>query len=465
MNRILISNGTAVLPQGVVHADILIEGEKIAAIGPNLHASKDTLVIDAKDHLVFPGLIDSHIHFHLEAGPASSPHDFFNGSLSAVFGGVTTVLDFTEQRNFHSLRFAVNTKLAEAQNQSVADYSLHCTITALTNSMLDEMSRLSELGISSLKCYMTYRDRGLMLSDIELGRILAAAKDHSQLVCVHAEDETLSQSNIIRLASLGHTEAKYHAQSKPNEVEVTAIKRAISLAKHENAPIFICHVSTREGVELIRKAKAEGQPVYAETCIHYLTLTSDYLQRQDGALWICSPPLRSEADQETLWAGLKDGTLSLVSTDDAAFWKSDKLGVKSFVQVPNGLSGIEVRLPLLHTLGVETGRLSLSELVKLTSTNPAKLFGMYPRKGTIEVGSDADLVIFDPSYEWQLAVDTLHSPLDWCAYERMRVKGIVASTILRGRPVIENREFIGQKGMGQFIHRNTSDVFDKLSVP
>jgi len=442
-----------VLGHTVSRLDILIAGEKISAIG-NLFGYKADSMIDAKELLVFPGAVDTHVHFNDDFMGTVSVHDYYTGTLAAAFGGVTSVVDFSNQAQDGTLMDTLKQKKAEAEGKALIDWGVHPAITNPSPETLEEIPKVIEQGAPTFKCYMTYREEGLLIEDNDLKKIADVLKDSGGMLLVHAEDNDLIEENVPRLIEAGKTRAYYHALSKPPKVENNAIRRCIAVARETGGRVFIVHMTTAEGVELVGMAHAEGLDVIAETCTHYLVFTEEYLKREDGIKWICSPPLRDETAQDKLWSGLKNGRIAMVSSDDAAFsWDAKLMGIDRFDKCPNGIPGIETRLHLLYSEGVVKRNLPLPRFVELVSTNPARLFGLAPQKGSLFPGADADIVLFDPKKKWTMNNQTLHMATDWTAYQNIEVTGKIEMVFSRGDLIINGNKFLDEKGRGRYIHR------------
>lgn len=457
---LIIENGTLALPEGVVKGDIAIDNGKIVAIGTSSVFPKAEEKLDASRKLVLPGAIDSHTHFELPFMGETPPETWGQGSVAALFGGTTTVVDFAIQQKGDTLMNAVKEKASRAGSLSAVDYSFHGCFTDFSNveNVIKEIKEAVDYGISSFKEFMIYKKQGWQIEDWNLYLVLQEAQKLSALVGVHAESASIGESMIDKYVQEGKVEAEYHPLSKPNFVEAEAIQRAISIARYAGARLYIVHMSTKEGVSLVKTARSEEAPIYSETCPHYLTLTDEVYSRPNGINYILSPPLRKKEDIEALWRGLADGTVSIVGSDHVAYTiEQKKRHSKTFAEVPNGAGGVETRLPILYSEGVEKGRLSLPKLVEVCCTNSAKLFGMYPKKGTITVGSDADLVVLDPKLEKILSVENLHMGSDYTMFEGMKVKGYPIITILRGNITVKDGEFLGKEGSGQFVKTNIKD--------
>ncbi len=452
-STILIKGGKVVLGQDVSQQDILIEGEKISAVG-NLTGFSADRKIDAGGLIVLPGGVDTHVHFNGRFMNAIGVHDYYTGTLAAAFGGTTSILDFSNQLPDRPLIETIKIKKAEAEGKALIDWGVHPVITHPTPEIIDEIPLVVGGGAPTIKCYMTYRTEGLMVEENDIWQILEKLKMAGGMLLVHAEDNDLIEENVSRLIQEGLTKPIYHARSRAPEVEIRAIQRCIKLARETCARIFIVHMTTAAGVELIGEARGEGLEVMAETCTHYLIFTDAVLEREDGVKWICSPPLRNRRIQDRLWTGLRDGRLSLVTSDDAAYsWEAKRLGHGRFDRCPNGIPGIEVRLLLLYSEGVVKGRLSLPRMVEMVSTTPAVLFGLYPQKGTLHPGADADIVLLDPEAEWTINQNSLHMAPDWSAYEGIPIKGKISKVISRGELIIDGDKCLADKGRGRYLHR------------
>jgi len=311
-----------------------------------------------------------------------------------------------------------------------------------------------EQGAPTIKCYMTYREEGLMVEDADLKRILESLRKAGGMLMVHAEDNDTIEENVSRMIGEGRTQPIYHARSRPPEAENLAIRRCIQLARETDGRLFIVHMATDEGIELVNRAQREGFDVFAETCTHYLIFTEKILEREDGIKWICSPPLRNQAVQERLWDGIKDGRISIVTSDDAAYsWEAKLYGAERFDRCPNGIPGVEPRLSILYSEGVSKRGVSLPRFVELVSTAPARLFGLAPQKGSLTPGADADVVLFDPKAKWTMSHATLHMASDWSAYEDIDVTGKIEKVFSRGELIIDGEQCLAQKGRGRYLHR------------
>jgi len=446
----VVKNGMVVTPDGVVDADVGIAGEKIAAIGMGLEGQQ---VIDARGHYVFPGFVDAHVHLQMDVGDITSTDDFTSGTIAAACGGTTTVIDFTCNFRGDDLLEGTGARRAEADRRVAVDYTLHLTLADASERTLAQLSQLAHEGYASAKMYTTYQ--GLNLSDGEMLRLLAGTRDCGILPMVHTENHDAIAYLTAELLRQGKTVPQYHPLSRPPLVEAEAANRVAALAHLVDAPVYIAHLTCRETLDAVRSARQRGQRIYAETCPQYLFLSEDDYDRPafEGAKYVLSPPLRNKANWDVLWEALANGGLQVVSTDHCPwYFETHKVrGRDSFAQIPNGAPGIETRVPLLFSAGVDEGRLSLQRFVDVCAANPARLFGLYPQKGAIAVGSDADLVIYDPRREVTLSVQSLHQRVDYCPYEGHAVRGYPRTVLLRGKAIVEDGQFVGAAGQGKFV--------------
>lgn len=453
--RKLIKGGTIVTAVDTYQADILVEDGKISTIGKNIPTDGNLQVIDASGKYVLPGMIDEHTHIESPfGGTVTAP--WKTESVAAAVGGTTTVIDFALQSHGKSLSEGIETWKKRAKGQSAIDYSFHIGVADLRPEIIEEIPSIVEQGIPTLKLFMAYKN-DLMIDDSTLYQTLETAKSVGALVMVHAENGDVIDLLQKKCIEKGQTEPYYHAVSRPIEVETEATNRAIAIAEIVGAPLFIVHVSGEEPAQKIREAKAKGLPIYAETCPHYLFLTVDKLKEPDfeGAKYVCSPPLREAKHLEALWNALQDGTLQAIGSDHCAFnFKGQKeLGVGDFRKIPNGGNGLEHRLTLLYTYGVKTGRISFNKLVDLLATTPAKVNGLFPKKGTLVVGSDADIVIFDPKLKRTISQTTSYQGLDYDMFEGFELSGAPTDVFLRGSQIVKEGKYAGQLGYGQFMYR------------
>src|SRR5271154_956438 len=452
----IIKNATIITATDTTPADVGISAGKISAIAAQLSPENATHTIDAANHLLLPGGIDVHTHLDMPFGGTTSADDFQTGTIAAAFGGTTTLIDFAIQYKGQTLRHAFDTWMKKAEGKAVADYAFHCIITELGDTQLEEMGALVREGVSSFKLFMAYPGV-FMLDDATIFRAMLQAAKHGGMICMHAENGGAIDVLVQRALAEGKTAPKYHALTRPTTAEGEATSRAIALAEMAGAPVYIVHLSCNDALEKVREARDRGLPAYAETCPQYLYLSLDKMDAPgfEGAKNVFTPPLREKWNQEKLWQGLAKDTLQVVSTDHCPFcFKEQKeLGKDDFTKIPNGGPGIEHRLSLIYTGGVGGNRFSANRFVELVSTAPAKLFGLYPRKGTIAVGSDADIVVFDPNEEQVISAKTHHMRVDYSMFEGIRVKGIPKVVLSRGRTIIENGKFLGKPGAGEFIKR------------
>ncbi|MGH8831079.1 MAG: dihydropyrimidinase [Polaromonas sp.] len=459
----VIRNGTVATACDTMAADIGIRDGRIVALGQNL--ARGRREIDASGKLVLPGGVDAHCHLDQPMGDGlEMADDFRSGTRSAACGGTTTVIPFAAQIKGQSLRAAVDDYHLRAGKKALVDYAFHMIVTDPTETVLrEELPALIAEGYTSFKIYMTYDD--MKLDDRQILRLLAVARRHGALAMIHAENADCIAWLTEALEAAGHTAPKYHESSRPMAVEREATHRAISLSELVDVPILIVHVSGREAIDQIRWAHGHGLRIYAETCPQYLFLTATHLEGgYEGAKCVCSPPPRDKANQRIVWDGLSDGLFTIFSSDHAPFRFDDPKGKKPggeevpFQYIPNGIPGLETRLPLLFSEGVRTGRITLNQFVALTSTNPAKLYGLNPRKGTIAIGSDADIAIWDPNKQVTIQNALLHHNVDYTPYEGMSVTGWPVTTLVRGEVVWHEGQVCGQTGHGQFLPCGKPDM-------
>ena len=451
--KTLIRGGTVVLGQTVSQQDILIQGERISAVGDLSDCGAD-VTLDAGGLLVLPGAVDTHVHFNDVFMDTISVHDYYTGTLAAAYGGVTTVVDFSNQKHGEPLMDTLKYKRDEADGLPLVDWGVHPCITDPTPETLDQIPLVVAEGAPSIKCYMTYRQDGLYVGLEDLKRIAERLRKAGGMLLVHAEDDEIITQNISALIKAGLIDYVYHTRSKPPESENKAIRQCIDIARETGCRVFVVHMSSADGAELVGAARAEGVDVIAETCTHYLVFTEDMLERDDGLKWICSPPLRDQENQGRLWAALRDGRVSMVTSDDAAYaWEAKLYGVDRFDKVPNGIPGVEPRLNLLYSEGVVKGRLSLPRFVEVMASTPARLFGLWPQKGSLTPGADADVVLFDPRAKWTMNQETLHMATDYTAYDDIEITGKIVKVFSRGELIIDGDTCLAEKGRGRYLHR------------
>ena len=450
----VITNGIIATATETYQADIGIKEGKIAALGIHLEGAE---TIDAQGNYVFPGGIDIHTHFELPFMGTVSADDFETGSIAAAFGGTTTFVDFAIQGEGESLHQALETWMARAKGKAAIDYGFHAAIGDMTDEVMNvEMAELVEQGITSFKLFMAYKG-AFMVDDETLFKSLLKARDLGALIMVHAENGDVLHYLTNQHLAEGKKEPIWHALSHPPEAEAEAVGRAVSLAALAKAPIYIVHTSAAQALEKVKEARDKGQRVLAETCPQYLFFNIEHyrLPNFEGAKYVMSPPLRDEGNEESLWQGLVSGDLQVVSTDHCPFnFVGQKdMGKDDFSMIPNGMPGVETRVPLMYHFGVNEGRFSVNRFVELVSTNPARLFGLAPQKGTISIGADADLVVFDPQKEVRLSVENLHMNVDHSPYDHITVRGYPVLTMQRGRIIVRDGQFLGEAGAGQFLRR------------
>ena len=455
--RTLIKGGTVVTATDQYKGDVLVEDEKISTIGSTLDIAADK-TIDASGKYVLPGGIDVHTHMDMPFGGSKSSDDFETGTKAAAFGGTTTIVDFAIQYRGQTLHHAMETWAKKAEGKAVCDYGFHMIITDLNDQVECEMDALVRQGITSFKLFMAYPGV-FMLDDASIFKALLRTGKNGGSICMHAENGGVIDVLVQRALAEGKTAPKYHALTRPARAEAEATHRAIALAEIADVPIYIVHLSAAEALEMVTEARDRGLPANAETCPQYLFLSYDNYEEAGfgGAKYVMSPPLREKAKQDQLWRGLAFNDLQVISTDHCPFCMKEQkeLGLNDFSKIPNGAPGVETRMSLVYDGGVRTGRISLNRFVELTSTSPAKIFGMFPRKGTIAPGSDADIVVFDPNRTVTLAAKTLHMNVDYNPYEGRQVTGATDIVLSRGRLVIEDGKFVGRAGAGSFIKRAT----------
>src|SRR5271170_6452736 len=454
----IIVNGRVVTATDTYTSDIAIDQGKISAVGQSLPRENAGKIIDAAGKYVFPGGIDVHTHLDMPFGGTTSADDFETGTRAAAFGGTTTLIDFAIQYKGQPLRQAFDSWMSKASSKAVCDYAFHCIVTDISGGRLSEMNDLVHEGVTSFKLFMAYPGV-FMLDDGSIFKALQNTAKNGAMVCMHAENGSAIDVIVQQALAEGKKAPKYHALTRPTTAEAEAVGRAIALAEMAGAPIYIVHLSCNDALEKVREARDRGLPVYAETCPQYLYLSLENMDAPgfEGAKYVFTPPLREKWNQEKLWQGLAKDTLQVVSTDHCPFcFKEQKeLGRDDFTKIPNGGPGIENRMSLVFSGGVNGGRFSVNRFVQLVSTAPAKLFGLYPRKGTIAVGSDADIVIFDPDEEQVISAKTHHMRIDYSLFEGIRVKGVPKTVFSRGRAVIDAGKFVGRPGAGQFLRRQT----------
>ena len=456
--KTLIKNGRIVTATDDYFGDILVEDAFITLIGKNLEIAADK-VVDAKDKLVIPGGIDAHTHLDMPFGGTTSADDFRTGTLAAAHGGTTTILDFAIQSKGQSIVEALDIWHSKAEGKAAIDYGFHMIVTDLKETHVQEIKRLiAEDGVTSFKLFMAYPGV-LLVDDATIFRAMSLAGEHGGLICMHAENGVVINEIVSRALAEGKTAPKYHALTRPTQAEAEGVNRSIALAEMAGSPVYIVHLSCYDALKKVQEARDLGVPVFAETCPQYLFLDYTHYEKKEfeGAKYVMTPPLREKWNQDKLWTGLKMNDLQVISTDHCPFcFKEQKeLGLNDFSKIPNGGPGVENRMSLVYNGGVVAGRINLNRFVELTSTAAAKIFGLFPRKGTIAVGSDADIVIFDPNKKATLSAKTHHMNVDYNCYEGMEVQGVTEIVLSRGKLIIDNGKHIGKAGDGQFLKRST----------
>ncbi len=467
---ILIKNGTLITASETFEADILIEDEKISLIGKDIH-HPNVEVIDATGKLILPGGIDPHVHLDLPMFGTVSSDDHYTGHKAAAFGGTTTVMDFVVLED-QGLQHSVDIWMKMAEKAAI-DYSFHMNLTRFDEKIAKEIPFLREMGITTLKVFTAYNGR-LRLDDGSIFKALRIAKENGMLVMAHCENGDVIDTLIPEALAAGHTSPEYHALTRPAWGAVEATLRLAAMAEQADSPVYIVHMNVGGEVDMLKYARERGVKVMGETCPQYLFFTIDDLRNPDGAKWICSPPMRTKQDNARLWEGLSEGILQTVGTDHCPFFfdgtkpifyegheiaiPGKELGKGDFTKIPNGLPGIEDRLPVLWTTGVRSGKISANQFVAYNSTNPAKVFGLYPRKGALMSGSDADIVIWDPEKNVTYGVAHAHQRTDYNLYEGWELTGMPEKVFLRGKRIVDGETWLGKSGDGQFLKRAEGEV-------
>ncbi len=453
--RTIIRNGRIVTAVDDYNADLLIEDGTISMIAKTIDIEAD-LVIDAKGRLVIPGGIDPHTHMELPFGGTAASDTFETGTIAAAHGGTTTIIDFAVQSKGQSLAQAVDGWHAKAEGRTSIDYGFHLICTDLPDSRLPEMKAMIREGVTSFKLFMAYPGV-FLVDDATIFKAMGVAGEAGGLICMHAENGLVIDVIVKRALEAGHTAPKYHALTRPTKAEAEGVHRAIAIAEMANSPVYIVHLSSSDALDEVTRARDMGVPAYAETCPQYLFLDQSVYDAPgfEGAKFVMTPAIREKWNQDKLWRGLKFNDLQVVATDHCPFcFKEQKeLGLGDFSKIPNGGPGVEDRMSLIYNGGVAEGRISVNRFVEITSTAAAKIFGLFPRKGTIAVGSDADIVIFDPDEERTISAKTHHMNVDYSCYEGKKVRGVTKTVLSRGELVIEEGKYVGKPGRGQFLKR------------
>ena len=457
----IVRNGSVVTPAGIVAADVGITGETITAIGPALVAATGTKVIDATGHHVLPGVLDVHVHLELPFCGTTSSDDYRSGTRAGARGGVTTLIDFAIPYAGESLHDAADNWMKRAEGKALIDYTFHICITRW-NEHKDQIKGMVDRGFTTFKEFMIYESEGWQSDDRAMFGTLEKMREYGTMLLVHAEsarvlDELIARHHTSELMT--KYGARLHAMTRPNFIEAEAIQRAVTWSEVTGGQLYIVHMSTAEGTEIIKAAQARGVPVLAETCAQYLVLNDEVFARDDGHLFACCPQLKKPADSARLWQGLKDGTVSVVSTDTCTFTRDQKaMWGGDWTKIPMGMPGLETLLPIVYTRGVLGKQLSLEEMCLKLSTNPARIMGLYPRKGAIAVGSDADLAIIHPTSTHTVSPDTMETNADWSPFEGWDLAGFARTTLSRGEVIVDDYCVVGQAGRGKWLSRTTAGL-------
>ena len=449
---LIIKNGTIVTAKESFIADIAVKDGKIALIGTDL-SMEAAKVVDATGKLVLPGAIDAHTHLAMPFGGTVSADGYLSGTRAAACGGVTTVFDYPMQRKGKGILETIGERKAMCDPEACVDYAFHCIITDLNGGeLLEEFAASVDFGVTSFKCFFVYKKEGMMVDDGTFVKVLLKAKEVGAITNIHAENPDVIDMNIENFLKEGKTSAWYHYLSRPEYVEAEADKRAVHWAKSVEAPLYIVHMADKEGLEAAAEAKLAGHPIFIETCPQYLEFTSEVYKREDGRNFVCSPPIKGQESQEALWDAIKKGIIDTVATDHCPFQSYEKdWGKDDFTKIPNGCAGVENLYPYMLA-AANSGRISFNRAVELCSANPAKIFGC-DTKGSLTVGKDADIVLYDRDKDFTISVSNMHSDYDHTIWEGRKLHGYPVQTYVRGRLVYDNGEFTGEPGYGQFIKR------------
>ncbi len=466
MTKILIRGGTLITPDKSFSSDLLIDGEVIAGIGQNLPVD-GAGVIQADGMLILPGGVDPHVHLDLPMFNTVSSDDYYTGGKAAAFGGTTTVLDFVSQ-DFSSLHESVQTWRKKSMGRASIDFGLHMNVSRFDEGVLEEIPSLVDEGITTLKVFTAYNNR-LRIDDGQIYKVLRSAGKSGMLTLLHAEDGDVIEVLTEEALAAGHTAPVWHARTRPAWGAVESVLRGIAIAEQAKAPLYVVHLNTAGGLDQLNCGRGRGVVVMGETCPAYLFFTEAELERDDGSKWICSPPMRSKQDNEALWRGLSEDKIQVVGTDHCPFFydgttpieyegvpvaiPGKELGAGDFTKIPNGLPGVGDRMPILWSYGVGKGRLTPNQFVAFTSTNPAKIFGLYPKKGALLEGSDADIVIWDPEKKLSYGVAVAHHRTDYNLFEGWEIQGYPEKVFLRGNMIVDGEKWLGKAGMGEFVRR------------
>lgn len=456
MQKLLFKGGTVVSSRGLKRADVLVSGDRVIAVGKNIR--EDTQIVDVSGKFLFPGFIDAHTHFDLEVSDTVTADRFETGTKSAIAGGVTTVIDFATQNKGETLSEALNNWHVKAFGNSSCDYAFHMAISDWREDVREELCAMHEQGVTSFKVYMTYP--AMMLSDNEIFEILTELKSLGGIAGCHCENAGIIDGLRARYAREEKLSPKYHPLSRPDSCEAEAVDRFLRIAEAVDCPVIVVHLSSAQGLEEIRRARKRGAKVYVETCPQYLLLEDSVYENNfdESAKFVCSPPIRKHHDRKALWHALKDGEIQTVSTDHCSFTQEQKrAGQYDFRLIPNGMPGVETRAVLLYTYGVKKKRITLAQMCALLSENPAKLYGMYPKKGVIKAGADADIVVFDPHAHSVITKETQHSACGYTPYEGVKVTGEIESVYLRGEEICREGEII-REHYGRYVSRGKPEL-------
>lgn len=453
--NLIIKNGKIITSEATQLADILVTNGKIERIGKELEIDEASFLengyemIDAKGFLVLPGAVDAHTHFELPAMSTFSADDCERGSKAAACGGVTTYIDYCAQEEGLSIFESLDKRREKFEKFSAIDFTLHLTVSKVNDKLIDDLSGLKEYGISSVKLFTAYKN--MMIDDQSFERVLSKSKENDFLVTVHAEDQDEIDKNIERLVGDNNLKPWNHYESRPEYVEAAAVKRVLAMAEKTECPVYFVHLSSKESLDLIKKSKRAGQRIFAETCPQYLNFTNDVYKRTDGENFICSPPIKGEESRNALWTGIVADYIDVVATDHCPFQLAEKqLGKDDFRKTPNGCMGTENLYPYILSKA-NAGKISFNKAVELCSTNPSRIFGCYPRKGTIAVGSDADIVIYDPGKNFVVTKEKMHSNVDYTIWEGTELTGYPIMTISKGKVIYKDETFVGTPGWGKFV--------------
>lgn len=450
----VVKNARIVTSSDTFESNIGVEDGKIATLSPHLEAN-GAKTFDARGKVVVPGGIDAHTHMEMPVLGTRSADDFYSGTVAAACGGITTIVDFVDPRPRQTILAALAEYRRKADQKVATDYGLHMVFKGQNITDIDEIPEVVEQGVPSFKLFTTYRKRGLMLDDVDIYRVMKKVAAAGGLVAVHAESNGIIENLVEANLAAGRTAVKYHALSRPPVAEAEAVSRASYLALTAGVPMCIVHLSSKAGMEAAETARTNGGDIFAETCPHYLVLTDRVYVRSDARNFVMSPALKKAEDCASLWQGLRPGgVIETVGSNHCPFTSSQKsLGKGDFTKIPNGVPGTETILPILYSEGVRKGRISIFDLVRVTSNAPARHFGLYPAKGSLMVGSDADFVVIDPKKRVRLTADALHSKIDYSIYDNITTEGYPVLTVSRGEVVMENGDFLGKKGRGRFVPR------------